>query len=177
VGLQQFAGHNFEAALEPQQQLQELDSHTSPWGALILIMSSDGARAVFFCGLLALQFGLQPLLAGRYTGAGVSKSSVVIATELCKILLAAASLAGESGEERQSLVKSWTLIDSLKVAAVPAVLYAIQNLFSQYGYALLDSMTFNLLNQTKTISTAFWVWVLIGNPQSVVQTKTPPAPP
>jgi hypothetical protein len=37
------------------------------------------------------------------------------------------------------------------VAALPATLYAIQNVFVQYGYVLLDSMSFNLLNQTKVL--------------------------
>jgi len=55
----------------------------------------------------------------------------------------------ESAEERQQLFRKWRFIDSLKAAAIPATLYAIQNLAVQYGYVLLDSMTFNLLNQTK----------------------------
>lgn len=132
-------------------------------------MSSDAKKAVFFCCLLAMQFGLQPMIASRFTASGVSKSSVVIATEMGKIIIAMFAFMGESGEEREKVYKKWTLLDSLKVAALPATLYAIQNLFVQYGYALLDSMTFNLLNQTKTISAAFWLWILMGNSQSVVQ--------
>lgn len=105
--------------------------------------------AVVYCSLLALQFGLQPLIASRLTPPGVSKSSIVIATEITKIIIAAVTLMGESSEERKQLFRSWNFIDSLKAAAIPATLYAIQNLAVQYGYVLLDSMTFNLLNQTK----------------------------
>ena len=89
-----------------------------------------------------MQFGLQPMIASRFTASGVSKSSVVIATEMGKIIIAMFAFMGESGEEREKVYKKWTLLDSLKVAALPATLYAIQNLFVQYGYALLDSMTF-----------------------------------
>ena len=35
------------------------------------------------------------------------------------------------------------------MAALPAVLYAIQNILAQVGYDNLDPLTFNLLNQTK----------------------------
>lgn len=132
-------------------------------------MKSDTKLAVFFCCLLALQFGLQPMIASKFTGPGVSKSSIVIAAEIGKILIAAFTFFAESSEEREKVYKRWTFIESLKVAALPATLYAIQNLFVQYGYALLDSMTFNLLNQTKTISAAFWLWILMGNRQSGVQ--------
>eukprot|EP01036_Dinobryon_divergens_P032545 gene32545-42158_t len=125
--------------------------------------------AVLYCSLLALQFGLQPLIASRLTPPGVSKSSVVIVTEVTKIFIAAVTLMGESSEERQQLFRSWNFIDSLKAAAIPATLYAIQNLAVQYGYVLLDSMTFNLLNQTKTLSAAFWLWIILNQPQSPPQ--------
>lgn len=107
--------------------------------------------AVLYCTLLAFQFGLQPLIASRLTAPGVSKSSIVVATEITKILIAIVSIAGASAQERENIIKSWRFIDSIKVAAIPATLYAIQNLAIQYGYSLLDSMTFNLLNQTKVI--------------------------
>lgn len=109
------------------------------------------------------------MIANRFVAPGVSKSSIVIASELGKIAIAFVSFFGEKEEEKEKVYKSWSLIDSLKVAAVPATLYAIQNLLVQYGYTLLDSMTFNLLNQTKTISAAFWLWLLMGNSQSYVQ--------
>ena len=119
--------------------------------SIISFFRTDDNRflAVLYCSLLALQFGLQPLIASRLTPPGVSKSSVVIATEITKIVIAAFSLMSESAEERQQLFRKWRFIDSLKAAAIPATLYAIQNLAVQYGYVLLDSMTFNLLNQTK----------------------------
>lgn len=109
----------------------------------------NGTNALVYCSLLALQFGLQPMLASKFTPPGVAKSSVVIATELCKILIAVFVYLTGPAAELEKLKETWTLSDSLKIAALPATLYAIQNLSVQYGYVLLDSMTFNLLNQTK----------------------------
>lgn len=130
----------------------------------------DHKQALLYCSLLALQFGLQPMIAAKFTPSGVSKSSVVIATEVFKIVIAALSLLlTASSTELEKLREQWSLTNSLQVAALPAMLYAIQNLFVQYGYVLMDSMTFNLLNQTKTLSAAFWLFLLIGQKQSPVQ--------
>jgi solute carrier family 35 (UDP-sugar transporter), member A1/2/3 len=89
------------------------------------------------------------MIASRFTGAGVSRASVVIGTELGKIIIAFFSIMTEPSAARSKVLEQWSLLDSIKIAALPATLYAIQNLFVQYGYVLLDSMTFNLLNQTK----------------------------
>jgi len=132
-------------------------------------MDDTGQKSLFYCSLLALQFGLQPILASKFTASGVSKSSVVIATELGKILIALVSILGGPKADREKIASTWNIADSLKVAALPATLYAIQNLLVQYGYVLLDSMTFNLLNQTKTLSAAFWLWIIMGKKQSSVQ--------
>lgn len=114
-------------------------------------LDEKSLQALFYCSLLALQFGLQPMLASKFTPPGVAKSSVVIATELCKILIAVLSYLTGPSAEIEKLKESFTIRDSLTVAALPATLYAIQNLLVQYGYVLLDSMTFNLLNQTKVL--------------------------
>lgn len=106
-------------------------------------------KSLFYCTLLALQFGLQPLIASKYTAPTISKTSIVIGTEIGKILIALASIVGESEKEKQLIYAHWSIADSVKVAALPATLYAIQNILIQYGYVYLDSMTFNLLNQTK----------------------------
>ncbi len=114
-----------------------------------LQMDENSRNALFYCSLLALQFGLQPMIANKFTGQGVSKTSVVIATEIFKILVAVFSVGTGSSAEWEKIKETWSITDSLKVAALPAALYAVQNVCVQYGYVLLDSMTFNLLNQTK----------------------------
>jgi UDP-sugar transporter A1/2/3 len=112
-------------------------------------MSDNSKRSLLYCSLLSIQFGLQPLITSKFTAVGVSKSSIVIATELLKIFIVFVSFCNISVEERRKALANWNIVDSLKAAALPASLYAVQNLCVQHGYLLLDSMTYNLLNQTK----------------------------
>lgn len=103
-----------------------------------------------YCVLLALQFGFQPILNEAFTPPGVCKSSVVIATEISKILIAVIAIGVfENDPKTKSVWKGWTLSNSFRYALIPAALYAIQNLCVVYTTSgqLLDSMTFNLLNQ------------------------------
>lgn len=99
----------------------------------------------------------------------VSKISVVLSTEVIKILIAAGVLFLLPTTQSTESLKSWSFYESISCAGIPSVLYAIQNLFIQYGYLYLDSMTFNLLNQTKTLSAAFFLYLLLGIKQSKVQ--------
>ena len=55
------------------------------------------------------------------------------------------------------------------MAAVPAALYAVQNLAALKAYQNLDALTFNVLNQTKTLSAALCCYFVMGRSQSVVQ--------
>jgi UDP-sugar transporter A1/2/3 len=144
-------------------------SKTSGSHSKVMLTMSDSSKAIFYCALLALQFGLQPLLASSFTSPNVIKSSVVISTEIGKIIIGAISLLVEPRSVREDIKEHWSLLDSLRVAALPATLYAIQNLMIQYGYQLLDSMSFNLINQTKTLSAALWLYIMMGQKQSIVQ--------
>lgn len=125
--------------------------------------------ALMYCALLALQFGLQPMIATKFTNKEVSKTSVVIATELTKIWIAAVVIFSESATVREKIFSNWTLKSSLQNAALPACMYAIQNLLVQNAYQLLDSMTFNLLNQTKTLSAALCLYLVMNKRQSLIQ--------
>ena len=132
--------------------------------------ATSAVKSIVFCSLLALQFGLQPILASKFQPKDVSKTSIVIGTELGKIIIAIVYIMGlEPKAIQRKIVIDWSLSSSLKIAAIPAILYALQNVFVQYGYVLLDSMTFNLLNQTKTLSAAFFLWALMGSKQSYMQ--------
>ena len=110
---------------------------------------SDTVKAFIFCSLLALQFGLQPLISSRCTAGTVMKASIVAVTEFEKILIAVVILATSPAAVKEKLFETWTILDSIKVAALPACLYTIQNILIQHSYDMIDSMTFNLLNQTK----------------------------
>lgn len=129
--------------VQPKGQIFKLS------GGSMASSPSDASQALLYCILLAFQFGLQPMIANRFTAGDISKTSVVIGTEIGKVAIAFTSIMSEPSAARAKVFADWNLLDSLKIAALPAILYAIQNLFVQHGYVLLDSMTFNLLNQTK----------------------------
>ena len=47
----------------------------------------DG-RALFYMSLLAIQFGIQPILTRTYTAPGINKSTVILVQELLKFVMA-----------------------------------------------------------------------------------------
>ena len=124
--------------------------------------------ALFLC-LLGVQFGLQPLLARKCTAPETIKSVVVLSTDGVKVVLALVMLAFEDRATRAAILGAWTLADSLTYAAVPAALYALQNWLCQLAYQQLDSLTYNLLNQTKTLSAALNLYLFLGRRQSATQ--------
>ena len=91
------------------------------------LLSGDGGKSFLYCSLLALQFGLQPMIASRFTNSDVSKSTVVIATEIGKIGIAAVAIATEPSAVQQKIFSAWSIKSSITQAALPAILYAIQN--------------------------------------------------
>lgn len=112
-------------------------------------MNDNAKKAVFYCVLLAFQFGLQPILTIKFADCHISKTSMVIGTEAAKVVISAVSLAMGPKSDRQYIWDTWNFKESLSLAALPAVCYMIQNMCIQYGFTYLDAMTFNLLNQTK----------------------------
>lgn len=87
-------------------------------------------KTLIFSFLLAMQYGLQPILASTFTKRAISKPSVAVMTELGKILIAFIGIA--SGIVKDVKFDDWNLKNSLAVAALPAALYAIQNVCVQY---------------------------------------------
>eukprot|EP00042_Codosiga_hollandica_P023083 m.89499 g.89499 ORF g.89499 m.89499 type:complete len:345 (-) comp51041_c0_seq1:68-1102(-) len=116
-------------------------------------------RGYVFMVLVALQFGLQPLVMKTFDNGLATTFSIVVMVELAKIVLVLLFVLIE-GEQRQ--FAGWTLNVSLRVAAVPAVVYAIQNMLLQYSYRHLDGLTFNIVNQTKTLFAALFWYILTG---------------
>lgn len=60
------------------------------------------------------------------------------------------------------LGKEWRLVDALMASASPAAIYALQNTLLQLSYRHLDSLTFSLLNQTKLVFTALFMFLFLG---------------
>jgi solute carrier family 35 (UDP-sugar transporter), member A1/2/3 len=129
----------------------------------------DG-RALFYMFLLALQFGFQPSLTRQFTPPGINTSTVVLVQEVIKFVFAATMLRLScSTQQLVDLYQKWTWQQWFQVAAIPAGLYAIQNVAALTAYQHLDALTFNVLNQTKTLSAAFCCYVVMGRTQSPLQ--------
>jgi UDP-sugar transporter A1/2/3 len=62
--------------------------------------------------------------------------------------------------------KDWSVVSWLAIALFPALLYSVQNLASIMAYQNLDALTFNVLNQTKTLSAALCTYLVMGKTQS-----------
>ena len=70
---------------------------------------------------------------------------------------------------KPAVVSDWNVVIWVTVAFIPAALYALQNLAALQAYQNLDSLTFNVLNQTKTLSAALCCYLVMGRKQSIVQ--------
>jgi solute carrier family 35 (UDP-sugar transporter), member A1/2/3 len=149
------------------------------------------AKSIFYMSLLALQFGIQPVLTRKYTSKEATRSTVVLTQELVKFFMALAMLRITNGyrvatkgsvsrapPERQLtrafclsglMMIDWCLRSWLVVALVPAALYSIQNLAALTAYQNLDALTFNVINQTKTLSAAICCYFVMGKSQSKLQ--------
>lgn len=131
---------------------------------------SHGSVALSVLALLSLQFSLQPILAQAFVHPQAVKTAVVLQTELLKAALAAICLLiFHSKQERTDIFRRWTARSCAKAALFPAILYALQNWLVQLAYQHLDSVVFNLLNQTKILFAAVCCYIVIGKRQSAMQ--------
>mmetsp|Transcript_25646 Transcript_25646/g.36172 ORF Transcript_25646/g.36172 Transcript_25646/m.36172 type:complete len:516 (-) Transcript_25646:65-1612(-) len=126
--------------------------------------------AIIYMSLLALQFGLQPILVRRFTPQGINRSSVVLIQEMMKFVIAAACFQSQTGHhEKRAILADWSVKSWLTVAGIPAALYTVQNIASLLAYQNLEALTFNVLNQTKILSAALCCYLVMGKKQSKVQ--------
>ena len=58
----------------------------------------DG-RALFYMALLAIQFGVQPILTRTYTDPGINKSTVILMQEVLKFIMAGIMLNISGGRK------------------------------------------------------------------------------
>jgi solute carrier family 35 (UDP-sugar transporter), member A1/2/3 len=114
--------------------------------------------------LLALQFAVQPLVTKTYAPPNISKSTYVLAQEGVRLVLGI-SLLLLTGTWNVATA-GWTAKQAVGVVGVPAVLYLVQNYCSLAAYQNLPPLTYNVLNQTKTVSAAVCCYLLLGLPQS-----------
>ena len=128
-----------------------------------------GPAAICTMALLAVQYCAQPPLTRKFLDSRANKKGITMVEEICKMGLSAMFFMSMGKDVVASSLKGWTLQSSLLLAGLPAVLYATQGVLTYLGYQHTDSVTFNGLNQTKTLSAALWCYLLLGKRQSPVQ--------
>jgi len=126
-----------------------------------------GQAGYIFLLCLTFQNGLQSWLTGYFVDPSVVKSTIVINTELLKILFGCAYL--HFNDQLVDILKNWSLKKSVQGAGLPAIIYACQNIIMIIGYQNLDGLTFNLVNQTKSIACAVFLYFVMGRRQSLPQ--------
>lgn len=130
-------------------------------------LDSSAAMGAVFCVLLALQYALQPFLK-VYIAPETHKVSLVLGTEVAKILIAGAMIAVDGPGALARTFADWTP-KAASLSVLPSLVYAVQNYLLVVGASSLDSVTFNCLNQSKLVSTAACVYFVFGVRQSLAQ--------
>lgn len=109
-------------------------------------------------------------MTGLCPGASVSTSCIsasnyhkfnrVNSSLLAQVFVACAALTfqGKLG----TLKQEWSISDAMKGSALPATIYAVQNSLIQLSYRHLDSLTCTMLNQTKLVFTALFMFLILG---------------
>mmetsp|Transcript_27852 Transcript_27852/g.58830 ORF Transcript_27852/g.58830 Transcript_27852/m.58830 type:complete len:837 (+) Transcript_27852:51-2561(+) len=125
--------------------------------------------AMITMALLALQFCAQPPLTRRFLDSRANKKAIAMVEESFKLTLATTFFFSCGKDVVKSELDDWTLRSSLGLAGLPAVLYATQGVLNYLAFQNTDSVTYNGLNQTKTLSAALWCFLLMGKRQSMLQ--------
>jgi len=139
--------------------------------------AADLQRGYIFMVLLALQYGWQPLLTKECIGPDVQKSSIVIVQEVGKLAMALGMMFSEGGMAAWSKAignangenNPWTILSSAKMALPLSCMYGIQNWLLFYSAGNMDPLSFNLVNQSKLIWTAFFLFMVMQRKQSPQQ--------
>jgi len=130
-------------------------------------LSKTGPNVLLYLVLLAIQFGIQPILSRTFSHDVVFNVSTVWFCEIMKGVLALMTMIWNGEMET---LKKWSFRKELySWSFLAATLYGIQNLFLQLAYQNLDPIVFNLLNQSKIIWCAFFLYIFLDKYQSFQQ--------
>jgi UDP-sugar transporter A1/2/3 len=136
----------------------------------LIMPPQPNSTTVAYLLLLSIQFGIQPLLTQQLISPSISKTSVVVASELVKLALGLVLLLTTIPfADRAVVTREWSLAKAARRAVPPAVLYSIQNYLILFGSMSMSAMSLSLLNQTKTLSAALFAYLLLGKTQTKTQ--------
>lgn len=117
--------------------------------------------------LLALQFAVQPVLTKKFAPKTIIRSTYVLAQDCARLSITAVLLTAT--HSWNTACQNWTWQAAVATAGFPALLYLIQSYCSLTAYQNLAPITYNVLNQTKTLSAAVCCFLLFGQRQSLQQ--------
>eukprot|EP00933_Yihiella_yeosuensis_P057355 TRINITY_DN570_c0_g2_i1.p1 TRINITY_DN570_c0_g2~~TRINITY_DN570_c0_g2_i1.p1 ORF type:complete len:328 (+),score=28.84 TRINITY_DN570_c0_g2_i1:101-1084(+) len=115
--------------------------------------------------IIAVQFGIQPMLSKHFIDSTTATSSLVLVAETAKLLGCLYMLFTDNWRS----LAGWKIRDCLVSAGVPSITYLIQNYCIQVAYQNLDGVVFNVLNQSKVLFTALFSFLISGRMQSRMQ--------
>jgi len=139
----------FCRAALPQETLQMIEAWMPGFATLGYICMA----------LVALQVGLQPVVTRLCVNESVSARSLVLAENAVTLVLSLSLTKPDAFLE-------WSAAESLMLAGPPALIYSLRSLFKQGAYRRCDGVTFNIINQTKTVFCAVAAWFLLGEGQT-----------
>jgi solute carrier family 35 (UDP-sugar transporter), member A1/2/3 len=117
-----------------------------------------------------LQTSIQPRLSRKYIKSTTNQQAVALTEEVVKTVVAAGLFwTCQDASVIQHSLHDWSWSSSLAVAGIPSILYAAQGVLTYTSHQHLNAVTFNGLSQTKTVSAAFFCYVLLGTRQSRIQ--------
>ncbi|KAK4791703.1 hypothetical protein SAY86_032116 [Trapa natans] len=125
------------------------------------------SKVLLYSLLLTLQYGAQPLVSKRCVRREVIVTTLVLTCELAKVVFAFFFIVKEGS--LKELFQEWTFVGSVVASGLPAAIYILQNSLLQISYKNLDSLTFSILNQTKIIFTALFMYIILRHKQSIQQ--------
>ena len=132
-----------------------------------IIPASLGGAETLYMLLLAVQFAVQPILTKTFAPQNIIKSTYVLAQDLTRLVICLSLLWMTGGWSTATF--NWTFTGAWIAAGFPAGLYMVQSYCSLTAYQNLSPITYNVLNQTKTLSAAAWCYILMRQLQSRLQ--------
>jgi UDP-sugar transporter A1/2/3 len=132
-----------------------------------IIPASLGGAETLYMLLLAVQFAVQPILTKTFAPQKIIKSTYVLAQDLTRLVICLSLLWMTGGWS--TATSNWTFTGAWIAAGFPAGLYMVQSYCSLTAYQNLSPITYNVLNQTKTLSAAAWCYILMRQLQSRLQ--------
>ncbi|KAL3940022.1 MAG: hypothetical protein SGBAC_005351 [Bacillariaceae sp.] len=117
--------------------------------------------------LLTLQCGIQPILVKFLMPEGVIRSTCVLGQEIAKFTMSITFLLASGNWS--AATQDWTWESACLAAGVPAIIFTTQTYLNLMANQVLPPVTFAVLNQTKTLSTAFCCFIIMDKPQSKMQ--------